>query len=494
MTQARSLAAAGEMFERWPLYPAAAAAAMIVTYHTNAAAAPEALVRPAIVMVGLAVAIQLLTTVVGRDARQAGIVALLPLALFAPWVALVIPVGGFVVALGLLLRRRIIPWRALTGFLNATGLIWLALAVVTAAAAGGPTPRLFRSAIADSAPAGTPDIYVILLDGYPRADTLLEDFGIDNEPFLKAMEAEGFDVARMSRSNYNMTILTLASMFNYQPVDELPLASESQPALEQYRQMTKSINEGRAFGELHRLGYGVTTIVSPSSETAVYSADRVIDSGHATFFEVTLLRESVMREMLPDLQRELLADQQRSRTRSSFASLQTIAAEERDRPAFVFAHFFTPHGPLLFGPNGEDREPWPCFPADCEFWDSGWRHGVEVVAPALQDELTYLNGQVLDVVRTIKSEASEPPVIVVMSDHGFRHMPGDRQETSRNLLMTLTPGHDGLFPDDATPINVFPRILNAYFDAELVKAEEISYWTDMSTVWTRGLLDLERVD
>ena len=42
---------------------------------------------------------------------------------------------------------------------------------------------------------GLPDIYVVLLDAYPRADTLDNDFGYDNSPFLDGLRAEGFDVA-----------------------------------------------------------------------------------------------------------------------------------------------------------------------------------------------------------------------------------------------------------------------------------------------------------
>ena len=56
---------------------------------------------------------------------------------------------------------------------------------------------------------GPPDIYVILLDGYPRADTLARLFDFDNGPFLAALEAKGFDVSAGSSSNYMYTELTL---------------------------------------------------------------------------------------------------------------------------------------------------------------------------------------------------------------------------------------------------------------------------------------------
>ena len=60
--------------------------------------------------------------------------------------------------------------------------------------------------------------------------------------------------------------------------------------------------------------------------------------------------------------------------------------------------------------------------------------------------------------------------------------------------MASTPGHADLFPDDATPINILPRLLNAYFDADLPLAREDSYWVDWRTLRTRGILALESAD
>ena len=64
-------------------------------------------------------------------------------------------------------------------------------------------------------------MYVILLDGYPRADTLQETFGIDNTAFTADLEDRGFTVSDGARANYNKTWLTLASMFNGSYVDRM---------------------------------------------------------------------------------------------------------------------------------------------------------------------------------------------------------------------------------------------------------------------------------
>jgi hypothetical protein len=489
----RLLTGAMLQLERWAVYPTALAAAVILTLHTDAGASTEALLRPLAIAVAATLSIQVIVALATRHGRQAALVAVLPIAMLVPWLLAIHVALALVSAVAVIRRRPIVPWAGVTGFLNTASLLVLVMALYTSALSGGLQFKSRTSAPSAEAEANAPDIWLVLLDGYPRADTLLEDFGIDNAPFLQAMEAEGFTVARQSRSNYNMTSLTLASMFNFAPVQDLPFAKEAGSPVDQYRGVSQALNSGRAIDALHSYGYHVISIVPPFDEAALFSADLVIDSGQLTSFEVKLLHEPLVRNVLPELQADWFTDQHRARIQSSITTAHGLAREHNPRPRFILAHLMAPHGPLVFGPNGEARPLWPCFPADCEFWDSGWRHGVDVVAPALADELTFLNAQILQLVRAIKANADRPPVILVMSDHGFRHDPQNRAETNRNLFAAYTPGHDELFAQDATPINTFPRILNAYLDARLTEAPEDLYWTDMTTLMSAGLLKLEAI-
>lgn len=59
-----------------------------------------------------------------------------------------------------------------------------------------------------------PNIYVILLHGYPRRDVLERYLDFDNSEFEESLTALGFDVATDSRSNFSATWATLASMFH----------------------------------------------------------------------------------------------------------------------------------------------------------------------------------------------------------------------------------------------------------------------------------------
>jgi len=74
------------------------------------------------------------------------------------------------------------------------------------------------------------------------------------------------------------------------------------------------------------------------------------------------------------------------------------------------------------------------------------------------------------------------PVMLIMSDHGAERRPqvyqGDGTAGNyANLFAYLTPGAEDLFPDDASPINVFPRLFNHYFGTELRE------WPDERYPW-----------
>ena len=62
----------------------------------------------------------------------------------------------------------------------------------------------------------TPDIYLIIADEYSGQKTLVDQFGFDNAPFLDQLRNRGFFVVDSSKSSYNYTPYTMASMFGMQ--------------------------------------------------------------------------------------------------------------------------------------------------------------------------------------------------------------------------------------------------------------------------------------
>ena len=66
------------------------------------------------------------------------------------------------------------------------------------------------------------DIFVLLLDGYPRADSIADLFGADNSAFMDDLSRARIQVATDSESNYPVHPGTLTSMLYMRPLHEIP--------------------------------------------------------------------------------------------------------------------------------------------------------------------------------------------------------------------------------------------------------------------------------
>ena len=74
----------------------------------------------------------------------------------------------------------------------------------------------------------TPDIYVILLDGYARADALRQVFGVDESASSASSQERGFGVSSRALTNYPNTVQVLMAMFNMRLLADIP---ELQPVI-----------------------------------------------------------------------------------------------------------------------------------------------------------------------------------------------------------------------------------------------------------------------
>ena len=126
----------------------------------------------------------------------------------------------------------------------------------------------------------------------------------------------------------------------------------------------------------------------------------------------------------------------------------------------------------------------------CGLFSYGDEYGDLKLGP-LADQIRWLNSAVEDTVRTIQSRSERPPVIVIFSDHGMRYWADDRDEMLRSLFLAVTPGRQGLFPNDTTPLNILARLLNSYTGAAIALSSEESRWIDTRFVEQDGLFHFE---
>lgn len=320
-----------------------------------------------------------------------------------------------------------------------------------------------------------PDIFVILLDGYPRADTLRERFDFDESPFLDALADRGFDVAGRSRSNYTETGHTLPSMLYMRHLYEIP-AIEHGPngSASGYRTLGEVLSAPLpAFELFRRHGYETITIPSVTDTYRIESADRVIDTADPNAFELLVLSRILLGPLIDWFAPELLFDQLRGR---SLAALEAVVqlADEDGGPRLVFTHLMLPHAPFVFGPNGEQIDPPDCFPSRyCTIYDAPSNKAEHL--GRYRDQVQFVNERMLEMIDAIRTSSTVPPVIVLLSDHGSRAFPEDTDERFHNFFASATPHHGGLFPDDITPVNLFPLLAGAYLEEQVALQPDLFF-------------------
>lgn len=354
----------------------------------------------------------------------------------------------------------------------------------------GETTETGKPATADA----SPDLYVIVLDGYGRHDVLQRMYRFDNTPFIAELEKRGFFVARRSRSNYIQTVLSLAAMLN---LDYLSPGDGNSGALDLIQ---PKIDRSKIASLLRERGYRFVSISTGFPLTATPSADVNLAMSEAdirrklrhsvrpfpTPFEGLLIDKTPF-AALHRLDTHLYAEH-RERLLGAFGYLSTTA-EELPYPKFVFAHIIAPHPPFVFGPKGEPRQPDRPFTLGDA---TDFRGGAAAYRQGYADQARFINRKTLEAVDAIRKDASRPAVIVVMGDHGPRSETNWRsrqktnvQEAFANLLAVSYPDGDAgsRFERDAgeeiTPINALRLVLNHEFGMAYAPLPDSSYYSAM---------------
>ena len=386
--------------------------------------------------------------------------------------------------------RRPSGWSQVTYALNVVGVIFVAVGLLGAFRSGalptaaGELLAPVRSPIGQAAP-GAPDIYLVMLDGYPRHDVIERVFGWDNTPFLDALRQRGFEVGVTNSANYLFTPYSLGSMWHMSHIPDIP---EMGPVLRgevpfepTVRQM---VNHNRSFELLRERGYRIVTVAPPFEDVALRSADEYIDNGGINEFETSLVERTALDRITRTLAPDALFQQERDRVTFALDQLGRISAAPSDGPRLVFVHFVAPHMPAVFGPNGEPvRTPYIQF-----FWvDSAPQRGMdrEEFRRLALGQLQYVSTAVVPALDTLL--ANDPEALVLLfGDHGsgvgmdWEDVPqSDLGERFGNLFAARTPGRSGVFDVNASLVNTFPALFEGYFGLTVPRLPDLHYaWRD----------------
>ncbi len=124
-----------------------------------------------------------------------------------------------------------------------------------------------------------------------------------------------------------------------------------------------------------------------------------------------------------------------------------------------------PHYPYYFDANGK--------PNPLEFLMEEQQHLQKNYLGYLQ----HCNKIFLQLIDTILQQSKNPPIIIFMGDHGFRHFikPTDQQYHFMNFNSVYLPGNNYTgFYDSISGVNLFRVILNKQFNQRLPMLKDSS--------------------
>lgn len=460
-----------------PWYPVATAAVIVFAAFLDSDVSVHAALRPFLLIVAGAALLTVISTKVLGWTRGPALATCLILVvrsgdpLHASIALLLVALAGVT----WMLARRILPavdFRNPNRLLNAATLVLAASMLLTAAITGTvwridlEQGRSFAGTLPAEAveQPRDPDIYLILLDGYPRADTLERLFGFDNTPFLSELKHRGFEVADSSRSNYMYTAMSFTSVLHMQYVQEIPgTVGTGTPYGASLRTL---INHNPVWDRLRSRGYQIAASQAPWETVGMRDAD-LFCGDEINDFELYLLRTTLVGLVVNAINPSFKGDQHRGVINQAFDCLRLISAPTAS-PKFVFIHVGGPHLPVVFTRSGGA--------ADLDvFGDTTQELHVtdERFASAYTDELQYLNSRVLEASDRL-AQRPDAPIVILMSDHGSESRldwadssRSDLQERFSNFFAARTPSMPSTFPHDMTPINLFPILFSKYFDERI---------------------------
>jgi hypothetical protein len=513
------------MTRRWVLHPFLLAIYPILALFSNNVyeTRPTELAWPIVLAVLGTSAVWGVAWLLARDARMAGLLATLGVALFFTlarcaefangtltwlsgfWVwrevrvwppAVIVPEILAFVALVILVVRCVKKTEALTAALNLFAIFLVAMPAWQIAQAKAPIPSVTSTAAARRvdpyaiAPASTkslPDIYYIILDAYARPDVMRALFDFDASPFRERLERKGFYVARQSTANYCQTPLCLSASLNSTYLDDLVRGLGRDQT-----ELSGFIGCSAVVETLRPLGYKFVTFSTGFEPTEHPEADvylapfRQFSEFHRLLVDVTPLGALFL-----DPKRADLFTMARERIHHVLDRLPDVAADPA--PTFTFAHLLCPHPPFVFGEEGEDVSH-----RDDRFYltDGQKFHGLSrdpsIYQRGYRAQAVFVTRRIEQVIDRILAESPEPPIIILQSDHGSGWKLDMHSVDRTDLQERMSILNAYYFPDRRyeelheaiTPVNSFRVVLNTFFGGRLPYLPDRSFFSTWDDPYT----------
>jgi hypothetical protein len=306
-----------------------------------------------------------------------------------------------------------------------------------------------------------PDIYLIIADEYAGKDELKDIFSFDNTDFENNLTSRGFHVLEHTRSNYNWTIYSMASMLNMSYIQSLGsnILNNKDMFL-----CTGLIKNNKVTDFLKKSGYGIYNY----SFFDVHEHAKLIKPAFLPSREALITAQTFTSRVYKNLWFNFASPSEIQDVLNRYLNNNIIVenltretvAQKSNIPRLVYTHLLMPHPPYHFDRNSKKV-------ADAFLYDD-----YKLDKKLYLDYLLYTNNKLIELVDYIKINSKNPPVIILMSDHGFRQFAEKEKVDPKYHFMNINAvflpgGNYAGFYNGMSNVNQFRVILNSQFGQHL---------------------------
>ena len=334
-----------------------------------------------------------------------------------------------------------------------------------------------------------PDLQIVVLDAYGRDDVIKAYYDYDNQPFLRALESKGFSVAKRSHANYTQTVLSVASMLNFKPVDQLKRSTDVALA----GVVTNTVDSAILWQILRKQGHKIISVPSGTNLTAMPSADLTFASTENIIMSYQV--ETALRLLIERTPLSLLSMIDETGVRTHRQQLRDVfrfweMSTELAEPKATFVHVLAPHPPFVFDENGG-----PVQPNGRTFTLLDGKRLVEQIGKAKYQsayvaQLKAINTKVLSAIEAIDAKPHRDTITVIIGDHGPRmnldweSAKGTDMDEVKGVLMAVRMPEKYKAAigdiDKCSPLTLLHRIATKVYNAPLEQVSDFSYYSSLN--------------
>lgn len=320
-----------------------------------------------------------------------------------------------------------------------------------------------------------PDIYLIIADGYPGHTELKDICNFENILFENELKNRGFYIIDDSRSNYNYTQYSIASMLNMEYLNGIDKNKNNSKGLSIcYKKIKKNkVLQFLITSNYDFYNYSIFEIDrQPSVTDQPFLLRKTRTITNQTF--TSRIWENLAYHLATDLKIKSFIHKLKTHDLNSnnliYELTKKIATTTGKNPKFVYAHLMMPHYPYYFDSNGKQVP-------DEELREEKWTD-----KNAFIGYLQYANKKFISLIDHIKKQPGKSPIIILMGDHGFREVKEkiDEKYHFMNLNSIYLPNRNySAFYKGMSNVNEFRVLFNSQFGQQLgVLKDSTSYMTE----------------